>query len=98
MRDRLQTLLAQLRFHGIAAALDAEIERAEREAAPPVELLQRLHRRDASAVSPTVSTRYICRGAGRSTASRSNDSQASTRRRSTPLPASTSYAAPIICC
>jgi len=27
MRDRLQTLLAQLRFHGMAAALDAEIER-----------------------------------------------------------------------
>jgi len=42
MRDQLQTLLAQLRFHGMAAALDAEIERAEREAAPAVELLQRL--------------------------------------------------------
>jgi DNA replication protein DnaC len=42
MRDQLQTLLAQLRFHGMAAALDSEIERAEREAAPAVELLQRL--------------------------------------------------------
>jgi len=42
MRDQLQTLLAQLRFHGMAAALDAEIARAEREAAPAVELLHRM--------------------------------------------------------
>jgi DNA replication protein DnaC len=42
MRDQLQNLMAQLRFDGMAAALDAEIERAEREAAPAVELLQRL--------------------------------------------------------
>lgn len=42
MRDKLQDLLAQLRFHGIAAALDAEIERAEREATPASELLYRL--------------------------------------------------------
>jgi DNA replication protein DnaC len=35
-------LLAQLRFHGMAAALDAEIERAEREATPASELLYRL--------------------------------------------------------
>jgi DNA replication protein DnaC len=42
MRDQLQALLAQLRFHGMAAVLDAEIERAEREAAPSVELLHRL--------------------------------------------------------
>jgi DNA replication protein DnaC len=42
MRDQLQTLLARLRFHGMAAALDHEIERAEREAAPAVELLHRL--------------------------------------------------------
>jgi DNA replication protein DnaC len=42
MRDKLRELLAQLRFHGMAAALDAEIERAEREAAPGTELLYRL--------------------------------------------------------
>jgi DNA replication protein DnaC len=42
MRDKLQALLAQLRFHGMAAALDAEIERAEREATPASELLYRL--------------------------------------------------------
>lgn len=42
MRDKLQDVLAQLRFHGMAAALDAEIERAEREATPASELLYRL--------------------------------------------------------
>jgi DNA replication protein DnaC len=42
MRDKLRDLLAQLRFHGMAAALDAEIERAEREATPASELLYRL--------------------------------------------------------
>jgi DNA replication protein DnaC len=42
MRDQLQALLAQLRFHGMASALDAEIERAERDAVPPAELLHRL--------------------------------------------------------
>jgi DNA replication protein DnaC len=42
MRDKLKDLLAQLRFHGMAAALDAEIERAEREASPASELLYRL--------------------------------------------------------
>jgi DNA replication protein DnaC len=42
MRDKLQTLLAQLRFHGMASALDSEIERAEREATPAPELLHRL--------------------------------------------------------
>jgi DNA replication protein DnaC len=42
MRDKLQDLLAQLRFHGMAAALDAEIERAECEATPASELLYRL--------------------------------------------------------
>jgi DNA replication protein DnaC len=42
MRDKLQTLLAQLHFHGMAAALDGEIERAEREATPAPELLHRL--------------------------------------------------------
>jgi DNA replication protein DnaC len=42
MRDKLQDLLAQLRFHGMAAALGGEIERAEREATPASELLYRL--------------------------------------------------------
>jgi DNA replication protein DnaC len=42
MRDKLQALLAQLRFRGMTEALDAEIERAEREATPAAELLYRL--------------------------------------------------------
>jgi DNA replication protein DnaC len=46
MRDKLQSLLAQLRFHGMAAALDGEIERAEREAVPATELLYRLLREE----------------------------------------------------
>ena len=48
MRDQLQTLLAQLRFHGMAAALDDEIERAEREATPAAELLHRLLNAEAA--------------------------------------------------
>jgi DNA replication protein DnaC len=42
MRDKLQTLLARLRFDGMAAALDKELERAEREATPAPELIYRL--------------------------------------------------------
>jgi len=42
MRDKLQTLLARLRFDGMAAALDKELERAEQEATPASELLYRL--------------------------------------------------------
>jgi DNA replication protein DnaC len=42
MRDELQTLLARLRFDGMAAALDAELERAEREGTPAPELIHRL--------------------------------------------------------
>src|SRR5215467_7623302 len=42
MREKLQTLLTQLHFHGMAAALDAEIERAEHEATPGCEFLYRL--------------------------------------------------------
>jgi DNA replication protein DnaC len=42
MRDKLQTLLAQMRFNGITAVLDAELERAEKEATPAGELLYRL--------------------------------------------------------
>ena len=39
MLDQLRGLIAQLRFHGMEAALDAEIERAERDRVVPVELL-----------------------------------------------------------
>ena len=42
MRDELQTLLARLRFDGMAAALDGELERAEREGTPAPELIRRL--------------------------------------------------------
>src|SRR5256714_11459522 len=48
MRDKLQTLLAQLRFDGMAGALDTEIERAEREATPASELLYRLLTEEAA--------------------------------------------------
>jgi hypothetical protein len=33
MRDQLQSLLAKLRFYGMASALDVELARAEREGA-----------------------------------------------------------------
>jgi DNA replication protein DnaC len=42
MHDKLQTLLTRLRFDGMAAALDAELERAEQLATPAPELLYRL--------------------------------------------------------
>src|SRR5262245_43937961 len=42
MRDKLQTLLARLRFDGMAAALDKELERAEREVTPGPEMIHRL--------------------------------------------------------
>jgi DNA replication protein DnaC len=42
MRDKLQSLLARLRFDGMAAALDKELERAEQEATPASELIYRL--------------------------------------------------------
>src|SRR5215510_15783271 len=42
MRDKLQTLIARLRFDGMAAALDGELERAEREGTPGPELIHRL--------------------------------------------------------
>jgi DNA replication protein DnaC len=42
MRDKLQMLLAHLRFDGMAAALDGELERAEREGTPAPELIHRL--------------------------------------------------------
>src|SRR5580692_4167229 len=48
MRDKLRALLAQLRLHGIAAALDAEIERAEHEAIAAPKLLYRLLSQEAA--------------------------------------------------
>lgn len=54
MRDQLHERLAHLRLRGIDAALDAELDRAEREGSPPVEVLWRLlaeehaHRREKS--------------------------------------------------
>ena len=42
MLDQLRTLLAQLRFRGMEAALDAEIERAERGEVSPADLLHRM--------------------------------------------------------
>jgi DNA replication protein DnaC len=41
-RDQLRALLAQLHFHGMARALDIELDRAEREASPAPELIHRL--------------------------------------------------------
>ena len=48
MRDKLRALIAQLRLHGMADALDAEIERAEREAIAAPELLYRLLGQEAA--------------------------------------------------
>lgn len=48
MHEKLQTLLAQLRFHGIARVLEAELERAEHEASPAPELLCRLLTEEAA--------------------------------------------------
>jgi DNA replication protein DnaC len=42
MRDQLHSVLNQLRFTGMAAALEAELDRAEREAIPAADLLYRL--------------------------------------------------------
>lgn len=41
-REKVRALLAQLRFNGMASALDTELDRAEREASPAPELIQRL--------------------------------------------------------
>lgn len=48
MRDRIKSLLADLRFQGMAAALDEELARAERDAVPSEELLYRLLSREAA--------------------------------------------------
>ena len=48
MREELHRLLAQLHFHGMDRALEAELDRAEREATPAPELLARLLRAEAA--------------------------------------------------
>jgi DNA replication protein DnaC len=48
MRDKLQALLTRLRFDGMAAALDSELERAEQEGTTAPELLYRLLCEEAS--------------------------------------------------
>ena len=48
MHDKLRALIAQLRLHGMADALDAEIERAEREDIAAPELLYRLLSQEAA--------------------------------------------------
>jgi DNA replication protein DnaC len=47
MLDQLRGLIAQLRFRGMEAALDAEIARAERDSVMPVELLYRMLTQEA---------------------------------------------------
>ena len=47
-RDELRTLLAQLHFNGMAHALDAELDRAERAATPAPELVYRLLSEEAA--------------------------------------------------
>lgn len=42
MLDQLRALISQLRFHGMEAALDAEVERAERDVVSATELLYRM--------------------------------------------------------
>jgi DNA replication protein DnaC len=47
-RDELRGVLAQLRFNGMARVLDAELDRAEREASPAPELIHRLFSAEAA--------------------------------------------------
>ena len=48
MRDKLRALIDQLRLHGMAEVLDAELARAEREAIPAAEVLARLLAQEAA--------------------------------------------------
>lgn len=48
MLDQLRSLITQLRFRGMEAALDAEIERAERDRVVPLELLYRMLAEEAA--------------------------------------------------
>jgi DNA replication protein DnaC len=49
MREQLHEQLTELHLRGMAGALDAELARAEREGAPPAELLARLLAAEAAA-------------------------------------------------
>ena len=51
MLDQLRSLIVQLRFRGMEAALDAEIERAERDRVVPAELLYRMLAEEAASKS-----------------------------------------------
>jgi len=48
MRDQLRKLLADLRFHGLAGALDSELAQAERDGTSGVELVYRLLSHEAA--------------------------------------------------
>lgn len=48
MHDKLRALIAQLRLHGMAEALDGEIKRTEREPIAAPELLYRLLSQEAA--------------------------------------------------
>jgi DNA replication protein DnaC len=48
MRDQIQRLLADLRFHGMAGTLDTELAQAERDGTPGVELVYRLLSQEAA--------------------------------------------------
>jgi DNA replication protein DnaC len=48
MLDQLRTLITQLRFRGMEVALDAEIERAERDGGTAVDLLYRMLNEEAA--------------------------------------------------
>ena len=102
MHDKLRALIDQLRLHGMADALDAELARAEREAIAAPELLYRLlgqeaaSRRERSLAYRLV--QGVCRGSGRSTASPSTVSQGSARRKSRPSQGWTSCAEPTTSC
>jgi hypothetical protein len=79
MRDKLRALITQLRLHGMAEALDAEIERAERESRHPSccsGCSARRPRPAANAAWRIVWDRRVCHGAGHSTAFRSIGSPA----------------------
>ena len=47
-RERLHALVHELNFKGMARVLDAELDRAERDAVPAAELVQRLLAEQAS--------------------------------------------------
>ena len=56
MREKLRALITQLRLHGMAEALDAELARAEQEAVTAPELLdgERRSRWRGNEAVPTV--------------------------------------------